>query len=263
MSGTNAIDPLPLGDFPLESDTQDPGFEQLFSDLVGDAGTPADGFEDDVDIANALLDSLDASLDSLSGQTGGTLDDTFADILSVDPEPARMDAVNFAAALPDMQTNVDNLGNLVAGAALPAPPAPTGGGTAAGGCLVLDAGDVPEYTGGRFTSFPIPVTLQNNTQQTVTIKGETWSPNYPTILAQTPSIVGKQIAPGGSLTFDIVVTAAGDGPIQSTLTVQTDSPDPQPCIIVKLNIIVGSPGGPGPGPGGPQPTAQRISIRKV
>lgn len=124
MSQGRAIDPLPLQDFPTEADTQDPGFEQLFSDLVADAGTPADGFEDDLAIANSLLDSLDAALTEMSGQTGGTLDDTFLEILSVDPAPAGDDVVNLSAAIPGVQTNVDNLGNYLAGAAAPTPPQP-------------------------------------------------------------------------------------------------------------------------------------------
>lgn len=132
MSGSNAIDPLPLADFPTEQDVSDPGFEQLFGNLVGDAATPADGFDADVDIANSLLDSLQAGLDAMAGQTGGTLDDAFLDILSLDPEPAGEHIVELQAAIADAETNVDNLGNLLATAALPVPPQPGGGGGAAG-----------------------------------------------------------------------------------------------------------------------------------
>lgn len=128
MSGQNAIDLLPLTDFPTEQDASDPGFESLFNDLVGDAATPADGFDDDVQIASNLLDQLDGALDGLSGQTGGTLDDTFAEILTVDPGPAGDDMANLAAAIPDTEGHIDNLGNLIAGATLPAPPQPGTGG---------------------------------------------------------------------------------------------------------------------------------------
>lgn len=132
MSGSNAIDLLPLTDFPTEQDVSDPGFEQLFTNLVGDAATPADGFDNAVSEASSLLDSLDGALDGLSGQTGGTLDDTFSEILTVDPAAAGDDVLNLAAAIPDTEGHVDNLGNILAAAALPAPPAPGGGGGAPG-----------------------------------------------------------------------------------------------------------------------------------
>lgn len=261
MSGNRAIDPLPLQEFPSEADTQDPGFEQLFSDLVADAGTPADGFEDDLAIANSLLDSLDAALTTMSGQTGGTLDDTFVEILSVDPTPAGDDVANLSAALPDVQGNVDNLGTLLAGAALPAPPGAGGaggGGAPASGCAVVNLGKVNQYTGGVFTHDVLPFTLQNQSAKTLNITAATWSVVLPNILSITPALPGKSIAPGASLSFDIVFTAAGDGPIDSTLTIQTDGPDPQPCIQVQAEIVPGSPSAPGTGPSGPQPAGLLI-----
>src|SRR5215831_4539456 len=126
MSHGRAIDPIDVAQFPTEQDVSDPGFETLFGQLVGDSATAADGFDDDVAIANSLLDSLDGALSLLGGQEGGDLDDTFAEILAVDPELAGQDVANLAVALPDVQTNVDNLGNDLAAAGLPTPPKPAG-----------------------------------------------------------------------------------------------------------------------------------------
>ena len=69
---------MPLQDFPTENDVSDPGFEELFNSLVGDAGTPADGFDDDLAIAAQLLDDLDGGLGTLAGLDGGTLVHRFA-----------------------------------------------------------------------------------------------------------------------------------------------------------------------------------------
>ena len=129
MSNGRAIDPLPIDQFPTEADVSDPGFEQLFGDLVGIAGSDADGFDDDVAIANSLPDSIDAALGLMSGQDGGTLDEAFAQIEAIDVDGAAGDVLNTAAALPDVQGNVDNLGNDLTAAG---PPTPKGGGGGGG-----------------------------------------------------------------------------------------------------------------------------------
>jgi len=148
VSHGRAIDPIDITQFPTEQDVSDPGFEELFNQLVGDAGTPADGFEDDLAVANSLLDALDAALSEIGTQAanalellaesifrpphpvgppaGSTLDNVFAEILAVDPDLAGQDVLNLVDALPDVQTNVDTLGNDLAAAGLPTPPQPPG-----------------------------------------------------------------------------------------------------------------------------------------
>lgn len=234
MSGNNAIDPLPLQNFPLESDTQDPGFEQLFGQLVDIAGTPADGFDDDVAAASSILDSLQGALDSMAGQTGGTLDDAFVDILSVDPAPAGDDIVNLSAALPDLQTNVDNLGNILGGPPLPGP-VPGGGGNRPATCGSLDMGTSPFQVAGQANQVRVTVNLTNNLNQTLTVKGITWTPAQTFGFQVIPPIDGAVIPPGASLPINIYAANGGVGTTSATLTVNTDGPDPQPCLNVVAN----------------------------
>lgn len=228
MSGGRAIDPLPLDQFPTEADSEDPGFEELFNQLVGDAGTPADGFEDDLAIANTLLDDLDSSLGELGGQDGGTLDDTFADILAVDPAPAGDDVVALQAAIPTIDSNVDNLGNLLAGAGLPTPPGSVAGG--AGGCSSYDFGSVPTSTAAGAATYQVQMSLQNNGAAVVTVKGVTFNPPTGGVFTVNPLPNGQQIQPGASLTLNVFFTPGLPGSYATTMTILTDAPDPQPCV---------------------------------
>jgi hypothetical protein len=231
MSHGRAIDPLPLDEFPTEQDASDPGFEQLFNDLVGDAATPADGFDDDVAIANSILDQLDGALGELGGQTGGTLDDTFAEILTVDPNDAQADVSHLTAALPDFQTNVDNLGVILAGPP-PVGPVPGGGGGRPSTCGSLDIGPHPFQVQGQVNQIRATVQLTNNQNQALKVKGITWTPpqTYSFIVAQ--DLAGAVIQPGGTLQFDILAANGDTSTTQATLTVNTDGPDPQPCLNV-------------------------------
>lgn len=225
MSGDRAIDPLPLDNFPQESDTQDPGFEQLFADLTGNAATDADGFDADVQIASSLLDSLQASLDSLAGQTGGTLDDTFAEMDALDPTPAGDDVVNLSAAIPDLSTNVDNLGNLIAGATLPAPPTPGAGGmsvgTATGPVLPCNGrqGFAPGTACGSYPCVAVvPFTNNSNSNQII----------------QSITLVQQ---PGGPWT--VTTDAQPSLPAGATVNLRiTATRAPQPTETAQVQILI-------------------------
>lgn len=246
MSGNNAIDPLPLQDFPQESDTQDPGFEQLFADLTGITATDADGFDQDVAAASALLDSLQASLDTMGGQTGGTLDDAFAEMDALDPAPAGDDVVNLSAAIPDMSTNVDNLGNILTGPPLPGP-VTGGGGTRPATCGSLDMGSAPFLVAGNVNELKATVQLTNNFAVPVTVKGITWTPAQTFGFQVLPAIDGSVIQPGATLPITIYAGSGGVGDTSATLTVNTDQPDPQPCLNVVAHWLPAS-SGPGGSP---------------
>lgn len=246
MSGDRAIDPLPLDNFPQESDTQDPGFEQLFADLTGNAATDADGFDEDVQIASSLLDSLQAGLDSLAGQTGGTLDDTFVDILSLDPEPAAQHVVELQAAIADIGTNVDNLGNILGGPPLPGP-VPGGGGGRPSTCGSLDMGTAPFLVAGNVNELKATVQLTNNFTVALTVKGTTWTPPQTFGFQVLPAIDGAVIQPGAALPITIYAGSGGVGDTSATLTVNTDGPDPQPCLNVVAHWLPAS-SGPGGSP---------------
>lgn len=232
MSGDRAIDPLPLDQFPQESDTQDPGFEQLFAQLVDTAATPADGFDDDVAAAIAILDALDTSLASMSGQDGGTLDDAFADALSIDPTTAGEDVANFSAALPDLQTNVDNLGTLLTGPPLPGP-VPGGGGGRPSTCGIFDFGTNPIIVAGQANFVVAQIAFTNNLTQPLTIKSYTWTPGQAYGFQVVDPIAGVVVQPGAQFVFRISAANGDLSPTSATLTLNTDGPDPQPCLNVK------------------------------
>lgn len=137
----------------------------------------------------------------------------------------------------------------------PAPAPPT-----QASCLVVAIGKQPEYTGGVFTKFGFPVTLANQSGSTITIQSATWNPDFPNIYKVLTDIVGKQLAPGDQITFEIQVTTAGDGEVDSTLTIQTDGPDPQPCVTVTMEIDP-NPSSPTSGPGGPQSIAANAILK--
>ncbi|MBA0084813.1 MAG: hypothetical protein HRJ53_07450 [Acidobacteria bacterium Pan2503] len=215
----------------------------MFSQLVDTAATPADGFDDDVAAASAILDQLDGALGELSGQTGGTLDDAFADILTVDPADAGTDVANLQAAIPDVSSNVDQLG-VILGGAPPVGPVPGGGGTRPATCGSLDMGAHPFLIAGNANFVPITVTLTNNFTYALTVKGVTWTPAQTYGFQVSPPIDGAVIQPGASLPITILAGAGGVGTTQATLTVQTDGPDPQPCLNVTAEWIAGT--GPSP-----------------
>lgn len=131
MADRCAIQPLDISTFPSPDGVQNPGFLDLFNELVGTAATDADGYDADIVTANELLDAIDGALDELAGADGGDLDDTFADVLAFDPTDAANHVVEASAAIADAGTNVDQLGNELAAASLPAPGGGGGGGSAA------------------------------------------------------------------------------------------------------------------------------------
>ncbi len=119
------LDPSDFPPLPLE-----PGFTQLANDTLGNAATELDGFDSVFADAAAILDALDNALSELGGADGGTLDDTFEEILQFDPADAGGHVVEASAAIADAGTNVDKLGNQLAAASLPAPGGGGGGGSA-------------------------------------------------------------------------------------------------------------------------------------
>jgi hypothetical protein len=145
-----AIQQLAESDYPIPADGETPGFENLFNELVGDAATDADGYDTDVSDAILLLDQLDSGLDQLEGLDAsaivfppprrppigppvppfgtGNLDFTFQEILELNPQDALDDLVAMTAAIPDAQSNVNDLGNLLVAATTPAQPGSPGGG---------------------------------------------------------------------------------------------------------------------------------------
>lgn len=129
-----------------------------------------------------------------------------------------------------------------------------GGGTApptTSPCAVQDFGDVQS---GSTKSMTINIT--NNASATITIKGLVVTGNNgPNLFSLSDLMQGKELAPGSAaqLTINASAIAAQPGAYSSTLTVNTDQPDPQPCMMLQVNVTPGTtppPGGGGGAPGG-------------
>lgn len=121
---TKIIQPLDPADFSPTADTANPGFADLFNSEVGDAASSVDGFDNIVTELAGLIDALDSGMQLLAGADGGTLDDTFADILTLDPEPVAQTLADVTAALPAIDAAANDLGTLIGATATPTPPAP-------------------------------------------------------------------------------------------------------------------------------------------
>lgn len=236
MSGDNLIDPL----FPLITDDLSlplqPDFTSLVSDTLGNLGDPTDGFDQVLSDLVSIVDSLEGGLATLGGADGGDLDDTFADILALDTDSPGADVANLTTALPEAQTENDALGNLLAGPPLPGP-VPGGAGGRPSTCGMLDMGTAPFQVAGNVNQIKSTVTLTNNFSVALTVKSITWTPAQVFGFIVHPAIDGAVIAPGAQLLITILAANGGIGDTSATLTVNTDGPDPQPCLNVVAHWI--------------------------
>lgn len=231
MPNDCAIQPLDVSSFPSLDDISNPGFTELFNELVGDAGTAADGYDNDIATANELLDAIDSGLAGLGGADGGTLDDTFEEILTVDPQPIADLQAQHAAAIPAGDQAEQDLTNLIAGVSSGAPGG--GGSGGAGGCDSIDFGSVPTSTASGSASYEAKWPVQNSTQRVVTVKGPTFDPPAAYHFMTSPNPGGLKIQPGETLVVTILFTPGYPGSYSTTLTLLTDAPDPQPCVNLK------------------------------
>lgn len=239
MSGDNLIDPLsPLITDELELPLQ-PDFSSLVNDSLGNAAYPTDGFDQVLADLISIVDGLEGGLVALGGADGGDLDDTFLEISALDADAPGADVANLAAAIPDVQTNVDNLGNLLTGPPLPGP-VPGGGGARPSTCGSLDLGSAPFEVAGNVNPLTARVGLTNNFVQPLTVKGITWTPPQTFGFLVEENIVGAVIQPGAQLVFTIQAASGSTGDNSATLTVSTDGPDPQPCLNVVAHWLAGS-----------------------
>jgi hypothetical protein len=236
------IQPLDLADFDPSTYPSDPGFADLVNQELTDSGTPADGFDGVWEDLVAIVDALEEGMILLGGADGGDLDDTFAEILELDPTEAGDHVALLSAAIPDVQTNVDNLGTLLGGPPLPGP-VTGGGGTRPATCGSLDMGSHLFQVAGNVNFVTVTVGLTNNQSKALTVKGTTWTPAQTFGFRVIPDIAGSVIQPGATLPINIVAGNGGVGTTRATLTVNTDGPDPQPCLNVTAEWTAGSGGG--------------------
>jgi hypothetical protein len=129
MAGSQPlIDPLTIDPADFPPLPLDPGFLQLASDELGNAATPADGFDSVLTEVIGIVDTLAGVLDAL----GAELLFAFAEADLIDPAPVDVTVAGFAASLDVTSTAVDDFGTLLAGGTTPTPPAGGGGGGGGG-----------------------------------------------------------------------------------------------------------------------------------
>lgn len=240
-----------MGAFPLLTDDlldtsrQQFDFTQSLTDTLGDLGTSADGFDaylaetiaiilasaplgglidDDLGAAGAIANSIDpTSLDDVTAQVQGWID-------------TGTGIANDASALLEAITGP------------PTPPTKGGGGgpTGSSSCATQDFGSVPSGT-----SKAITINITNNASVSITIKGMVVAGvNGPNLFSLSNTYNGKVLAPGASVPLTINCYAVGSQPGQFTsqLTINTNQPDPQPCMTLTATVTPAT--GPPPPPTG-------------
>jgi hypothetical protein len=129
MSKGLLIDPLVLDPAEFPPLPLQPGFAQLVKDELGNVVTSADGFDQAVADAVAVIDALDGILTVM----GNDLVDAFLEADLIDPQPVSDTVDGYTASLTPTSSAVDDLGTLVGTAAAPTPTPPSGGGGGGGG----------------------------------------------------------------------------------------------------------------------------------
>lgn len=224
----------------VSTDTFD--FQQSLSDTLGDFGTEKDGFD-------ALVNEVTTELQG-QGDPGSSMDEDLAAASAIagtiDPHSLDADIASLPASLAEGDAVLHDANALLGSVTSPAP-APTAPAPAPAVCDHIDFGTT--------TGFSQPIsrtaTYTNSRAQTVTIRSVTLSPDAPNLWSVSPNLVGLQLAPGASVQITITVTAS-PGDLTGQLTINTDAPDPQPCITWELvaqtppNVSQGGqPGAPG------------------
>lgn len=239
MAGTLLIQPLVLDPADFPPLPLQPGFAQLVSDELGTAATSADGFDDVFAEAVGIVDALAGALDSL----GNELLATFADADLVDPTAATDNLVAGAAAVGASSTAVDALGTLLTTSSAPTAPAPPGAPAPAAQCGTLDFGTGATSGPVGTPTRALTIELQNTGATALRVLSISWSPDLGFTFGVFPSIVGAVVQPGASLAVRVTAQSGSTGTFQSTLTLHTDRPDPQPCLLVRASFVLGSGGG--------------------
>ena len=230
------IEPADFPPLPLQ-----PGFAQLVMDELGDVATPADGFDDVLAEAVGIVDALAGALDSL----GGELLDAFAEADLVDPAAAGDNLVAGSAAVGAAGAAVDTLGTLLTTSTSPtapgAPPPP--GAPTTPQCATLDFGSGPTSSPVGTATRALTIELQNTGATPLKVLRTSMSPDLGFSFQVFPSIVGAVVQPGASLAVRVTFQSGSAGTFNTTLTIHTDRPDPQPCLVLRASAFLGGGGG--------------------
>jgi len=235
------IDPADFPPLPLQ-----PGFAQLVQDELGDVATPGDGFDEVLTEALGIVDALAGALDSL----GGELLDAFAEADLVDPAAAGDNLVAGQAAVDAAGTAVAGLGTLITSSSVapgaPAPGAPAPAPTAQCGALDFGGGATSGPTGTAVRV--LTAELQNTGATQFRVLSVSFSPDLGFTFQVFPSIVGAVVQPGAALAVRVTFQTGSAGTFSSTLTIHTDRPDPQPCLVIRGSATVNIARAPIPSP---------------
>lgn len=203
---------------------------QTLSDTLGDLGTPADGFDSYLNETITLL----SGLENLGGALLEDLNLAAGIAGTIDPTSLNSDAASLPASLAAGDAIVADANALLGSVGPPPPAGGGGGGGGTGGgastpCVDVNFGTVTGY------SQPLQrtLTLVNHSGTPITVKSVTPAAQQGNIAALVPDPTGIVLAPGASLQLTVGIYAV-PGTYSFSWTLNTDAPDPQPCITVEL-----------------------------
>lgn len=241
--------PLPLQPIPLnafDTSVPPPQYSVDFASIVGNAVSDSDGFETIFsEIAGHLADApnfltgLDSIVDGLAGAGDPAeipFEQDFSDTLASAISAGQGDFDTFAVHLTG--------GN----------PPPGGGGGGTGGgtaqCPLIDFGSLAANGPTGVLVHPVTVQLKNTSGHAITIKNTVISNDTSgTGFSVYPSVDGKHVAAGAVQNITIQFSTGSAGTFTANLTVNTDLPDPQPCLSLKATAFIANVGGGGSGGG--------------
>lgn len=210
----------------------------------------ADSLSEEPGIENAL-DILTVDFGKDIGAQVGILSLWDADVKVLSDVSAEIDASNADTTPHELDRAagaVDQLLSLYLNFLTPTPPPPPTS-TPPSNCVVQDFGAI-----NLGTTRTIATTIQNQGSTPITIKDIVIAGNNgPNIFIATPNYTNHVLQPGASIPLNI--NGDPDGSPQgekfsSTLTIQTDQPNPQPCLLLRAVAGPGTPSGSGGGGGG-------------
>jgi hypothetical protein len=219
-----------------------PQYSSDLASIVGNAGDDSDGFET---IFSALADHAAQGPGVLTG-----IDGILAEVGGIGDPAALPFEGEFSDALTTTiqqgQPDFDALATHLTGSN---PPASGGGGTPSGGgasqCATIDFGAIPVTGPLGSTTVKQTLYLQNTGSTPLHIISTKWNPDEGFTFVLDPALTGAVVQPGQQVAVTIDFTPGSVGSYQSTLTINTDRADPQPCLMAKGTGTTGTPTGGG------------------
>lgn len=122
-----------------------------------------------------------------------------------------------------------------------------GGGGGAQQCAIVDFGAIPVTGPLGSTRVKQTMQLQNTGSDALKIISHSFSPDLGFTFELDPNVDGAVLQPGDAIAITVLFTPGSVGSYQSTLTLNTNRANPQPCLSLSGSGVPGSPvGGGGP-----------------